>query len=339
MKRATISDVAAAAGVTKSTVSHALSGKRPVAPETRARIDRAIHDLGYQPHPVAQRLATGRSHTIGFLYPLYASEFSGLEMKFITGAATVINQADYVFALLTPPDRRGDNVATFMQRGLLDGVILMQVQLCDPRIEMLKRSGVPFVLIGRCLDNTGLTFIDLDIDLAITQCVEHLTALGHRHLAYLCLDDPDLGFAARANQAYAAACRRDDLPLVTPACDLTAESGAQVTAALLAERPETTALIVWNDLAAWGALQTLQGLGRRVPEDISLICFDLSTVANVVPLKPTVVDIRPREMAAEAARMLLAQLDAGEPAATQVLLEPKLIVGETTGPAPGRPNP
>jgi len=230
-------------------------------------------------------------------------------------------------------------VAAFMQSGLLDGVILMQVQLCDPRIETLKRSGIPFVLIGRCLDNTGLTFIDLDIDLAITQCVEHLTALGHRLLAYLCLDDPDLGFSARANRAYAAACGRSQLPLVTPTCDLTVESGAQVTAALLAERPETTALIVWNDLAAWGALQTLQALGRRVPEDVSLICFDLSTVANVVPLRPTVVDIRPREMAAEAARMLLAQLNASAPAQAQVLLEPKLVIGETTAPAPGRSAP
>ncbi len=332
MKRPTISDVAAYAGVTKSTVSHALSGKRPVAAKTRARIDQAIRSLGYQPHPVAQRLATGRSRTIGFVYPLYASEFSALEMKFIAGAAAVINQANYVFALLTPPDRRADSLTRFLQSGLLDGVILMQVQLHDPRVAILRRAEIPFVLIGRCFDNAGLTFIDLDIDLAISQCVEHLVALGHRHLAYLRLDDPDLGFAVRANQAYVAACRRYDLPIVASACALIPESGAQVAATLLDAHPETTALIVWNDLAAWGAMQAIQGHGLRIPADVSLICFDLSTVANIVPLRPTAVDIRPREMAAEAARMLLAQLAADATTPVQVLMEPRLIVGETTAP-------
>ena len=200
MKRATISDVAAHAGVTKSTVSHALSGKRPVAPETRERVDRAIQALGYRPNPVAQRLASGRSRTVGFVYPLYGPEFGGLEMKFIAGAAAVINQANYAFVLLTPPDRRADNLTRFIQSGLLDGVILMQVQMHDPRVELLKRTGPPFVLIGRCQDNTGLTFIDLDIAQGIHECVEHLVALGHRNLAYLRLADTELGFAARVRR-------------------------------------------------------------------------------------------------------------------------------------------
>jgi DNA-binding LacI/PurR family transcriptional regulator len=336
MKRATISDVAAFAGVTKSTVSHALSGKRPVSPETRARIDQAVQALDYHPHPVAQRLATGRSRAIGFVYPLYGPEFSGLEMKFIAGAASVINQANYAFVLLTPPERRADNLARFIQSGLLDGVILMQVRLQDPRVETLRWAGLPFVLIGRCQDNTGLTYIDLNIDQGIHQCVEHLAALGHRNLAYLRLADVELGFAARAAQAYETACQRYGLAAVMSACDLTTESGARATRDLLAQRPETTALIVWNDIAAWGAMQMARRLGRRVPDDLSLICFDRSTIANVISLQPTAIDIRPREMAAEAARMLLAQLEGDALAPAQVLMEPKLLVGETTAPIPPR---
>ena len=103
-----------------------------------------------------------------------------------------------------------------------------------------------------------------------------------------------------------------------------------MAAALLAKHPETTALIVWNDIAALGAAHAAQALGRRVPEDLSLICFDLSTVANMMPFKPTVVDIRPREMAAEAARMLIAQLEERGPSTAQVLVAPKLMDGETT---------
>ncbi len=339
MKRATISDVAAYAGVTKSTVSHALSGKRPVSAETRARIERAIEALNYRPHPVAQRLATGHSRAIGFVYPLYGPEFSGLEMKFIAGAASVINQADYAFVLLTPPDRRGDNLTRFIQSGLFDGVILMQVRLHDPRVEALRRVGLPFVLIGRCQDNAGLTFIDLDIDQALRLCVTHLVELGHRHLAYLRLDDPDLGFAVRAAQAYTAACQAHGLAVEMLACGLTAESGAQATAALLARRPEITGLIIWNDSAALGALQAAQASGRRVPADLSVICFDRSLIGHVTSLQPTAIDIRPREMAAEAARLLLAQLSAAAAAPAQVLLAPQLLVGETTAPLSVRAAP
>lgn len=336
MKRATIADVAAHAGVTKSTVSHALSGKRPVSAETRARIEQAIQTLGYHPHPVAQRLATGHGRAIGFVYPLYGPEFSGLEMKFIAGAASVVNQANYAFILLTPPDRRGDNLMRFVHSGLLDGVILMQVRLHDVRVEALQKTDMPFVLIGRCQDNAGLTFIDLDIDLALDRCVGYLAELGHRHLAYLHLDDPELGFSARATQAYAAACRARGLTAEMAACALAADSGADVTAELLARRPEISALIVWNDLAAWGAIQMARRLGRRVPEDLSVICFDRTTIANVMSLQPTAIDIRPREMAAEAARLLLAQLEGDGQAPAQILLEPQLLVGETTAPPPRR---
>lgn len=332
MKRATIADVAAYAGVTKSTVSHALSGKRPVSAETRARIEEAIRALGYRPHPVAQRLATGHSRAIGFVYPLYSPEFNGLEMKFIAGAASVINQSDYAFVLLTPPDRLGDNLMRFVQSGLFDGVILMQVRLHDARVEALRRADLPFVLIGRCQDNTGLTFIDLDINQALRLCVDHLAELGHRRLAYLHLDDPELGFAARAAQAYVAACRARGLAVEMVACDLSVDSGADVAADLLTQHPELTALIVWNDLAAWGAMQMARHLGRHVPENLSVICFDRTTIANVLSLQPTAIDIRPREMAAEAARLLLAQLEGKMQAPAQILLEPKLLAGETTAP-------
>jgi len=96
-KRTTIADVAERVGVSKSTVSHALSGKRPISEKTRERIFQVIEELGYQPHPVAQRLAGGQTRTIGFVFPLYSPQIAGLEMKFITGAANVINQADDAF--------------------------------------------------------------------------------------------------------------------------------------------------------------------------------------------------------------------------------------------------
>lgn len=334
MKRVTIADVAIRAGVTKSTVSHALSGKRPVSQETRRRINHAIEELGYQPNPVAQRLAGGRTRTIGFVYPLYVPQITGLEMKFISSAANVINQADYAFLLLTHSARSSDNLRRFVRSGLVDGFILMQVHMHDPRVEMLRQAGLPFVLVGRCADNSGLTYVDLDVKRAMSQCVNYLADLGHRSLAYLHQDDPDFGFVVRALQGFSAACEQHNLAASKQACGMLPEDGQIAMTTLLDQYPETTGVIAWTDTAAWGAVQAAVARGLQVPDSLSIICFDYSAISNLVPFQPTVVDIRAEEMAAQAARMLLALLEDDPLAETQILLDPKFVVGETTAPAP-----
>lgn len=333
MSRATIADVAARAGVTKSTVSHALSGKRPVAAETRQRIEQAIAELNFRPHPIAQRLATGRSQAIGFAYPLYAPQIAGYEMRFISAAANTVSQAGYAFILLAQPDRAGDALAPFFYSGLLDGVILMQVRQQDPRIAALESAGLPFVLIGQTANNTGLAYVDIDILAAMARCVAHLADLGHRHIACLHQDDPDFGYGARMLAGYRASCAAHGLAPVVRPCGLSIEGGQEAMHALLAEHPATTGVIVWNDLAAWGVSQAALATGRRIPADLSLICFDQSNIGNYLPFRPTVVDVHPEELARRAAEMLLAML-AGQAAGQGVLLSAGFTVGETTGPAP-----
>ena len=333
MARATIADVAARAGVTKSTVSHAISGKRPVAADTRLRIEQAIAELGFHPNPIAQRLAAGRSRAIGLVYPLYAPQIAGYEMRLISAAANTASQADYAFVLLTQVDRSGDALVPFFHSGLLDGVILLQVRRQDPRIEALKEVGLPFVLIGQTADNTGLAYVDVDIVAAMTRCVSHLADLGHRHIACLHQDDPEFGFGARVLAGYRTACAEHGISAVERPCGLSTESGLQAAAALLQEYPETTGVIVWNDLAAWGVNQAAVAAGLRVPADLSIVCFDQSNIADILPFRPTVVDVRPEELSRRAAEMLLAML-AGESEGEGVLLSPGFTVGKTSGPAP-----
>jgi DNA-binding LacI/PurR family transcriptional regulator len=333
MTRATIAHVAARAGVTKSTVSHALSGKRPVATGTRLRIEKAIAELGYHPNPIAQRLAEGRSRTIGFVYPLYTPQIAGYEMRFISAAANAVSQAGYAFVLLIQPDREGSVLEQFFGSGLLDGVVLLQVREHDSRIDALKEAGLPFVLVGRTADNTGLAYVDIDIIAAMTRCVSYFAELGHRQIACLHQDDPEFGFGARMLVGYRTACAAHDLSAVLRPCGLSTEGGQQAMEALLHDHPETTGVIVWNDLAAWGAYQAAHTAGRRVPDDLSIICFDQSNISNLVPFHPTVVDVRPEEMSRRAAEMLLAIL-AGESEGEGILLSPGFTEGETSGAAP-----
>ena len=335
MKRATISDVAALAGVSKSTVSHTFSGKRPISAETRRRVLHAASELGYRPDPVAQRLAGGQSQrTIGFAFPLFSPTISGLEMQFIASAANVANQADHSFVLLTHPHQQWARLERFVHSALIDGFILMQVYLHDARVEALRKQQVPFVLVGRCLDNDGLAFVDADVEDSMRQCVEHLAALGHRSIAYLHQDDADFGFAVRARCGFEAACQAQEVSFVLQPCDFSPESGMESLQLALAQHPQTTALIVWNDAAVWGVVEAAAELGLRIPQDLSLITFDYSATARLLPFQPTMVDIRAAEVAERATQMMIDLLASRFPKETQVLIKTQFVAGDSTAPAP-----
>lgn len=329
MKRVTILDVAAQAGVSKSTVSHALSGKRPISPATRQRIQQAIEDLGYQPNPVAQRLAGGQTKTIGYVFPLYAPHIAGLEMKFIASTANEINQADYAFMLLTHPADDVDSLRRFIASGLVDGFILMQVRLEDPRVDLLQQAGIPFVLVGRCADNQGFTYVDIDIDFAMQQCLAHLAVLGHQNIAYLYQDARDFGFVHRAQRAFLATGAANGMIVSAYPSRLSYESGATAMAMLLEQHPEVTAVLTWNNTVAWGAIDVAEANNRFIPKDLSIISFGHSGFTYPARIPLTVVDIHPEQLARKGARLLLSKLN-GSQSLDQILIEPSLIVREST---------
>jgi DNA-binding LacI/PurR family transcriptional regulator len=330
MKRITIADVAAKAGVSKSTVSHALSGKRPISIATRRRIQQAVDLLGYQPNPVAQRLAGGRTRTIGYVYPLFAPEIASLEMKFITSTANVINSADYALMMLTHPIHDVDSLQRFISSGLVDGFILMQAQLVDPRVELLQRTKTPFVLIGRCADNADIWYVDLDIGAAMNRCVTHLAELGHTSLAYLCQDNTEFGFAFRAQQEFTAACQTRHITSYRQPCGASEASANQAMQDLLQRHPDITGVIAWNSMAAWSAIQAAQSGGRTVPDNLSIITFGDSDLTPQTGMQLTVLDILPEEMAARAAQLLLAKLADETLPESQIQFTPDLIVRDST---------
>jgi DNA-binding LacI/PurR family transcriptional regulator len=298
------------------------------AERAEASLDEALQASA----PAAVEQTAPRSQTVGFVYPLYAPLITGLEMKFIANAANVINQANHAFLLLTHPERRPDNLQRFVQSGLLDGVILMQIRLHDPRVEVLQRSGVPFVLVGRCADNSGLAYVDADVDAAIAQCLDHLVGLGHRAIVLLHQNDPEFGFAARTLAAFTEGCQRHNLPILTRTCGMSVEAGQSAMEAMLGLHPEISAAIVWMDRAAWGAHEAAQVSGRRVPEDVSIVSIEMSLTAGFTPRSLTYVDIRAEEMASCAAHLLLDLLENHPLAERQMLVAPRFVLGDTTAP-------
>jgi DNA-binding LacI/PurR family transcriptional regulator len=126
--RPTINEVARRAGVAKTTVSHAISGNRPVAPATRARIFKAMHDLRYSPSPIARRLAGIPSHTIALVLPLASPTIADVEVRYIASIGAVVNQHGYTFLTLTAPQVNVDDLRQIVYSGPVDGVLLMRIQ-------------------------------------------------------------------------------------------------------------------------------------------------------------------------------------------------------------------
>jgi DNA-binding LacI/PurR family transcriptional regulator len=332
MARATIEDVAKRAGVTKSTVSHALSGKRPVSGGTRRRIDEAIAALGYRPNPVAQRLAAGRSGAIGFVYPLTGQEPEGSLAGILAAVSGVVSPAGFALVLFAQPHTHAEELQPCLESGLLDGVILAQMQMEDARVRALREAGLPFVMMGRTADNGGSSFVDVDVDAAVEECVGRLVELGHARIAFLHREARESAEASRALQAYERACARRRLRIHAPPCLHTPADARTVATSALNQWPDVTALIVSGDLAAWGAYQAAQDLARDIPDDLSLVCLGKTRASSMLPFEPAAVDLRPVRQAEQAVAMLLDLLGDTGNGERQVLLEPCWLSGETLAP-------
>ncbi len=335
-RRVTIQDVAERAGVAKTTVSHAISGKRPVAPDTRDRVFAAVRELNFRPNPIARRLAGGSGRAVALVYPLASPSLSAVELRFINSIAEVVNRSEYTFLTWSSPHVELGDLQHMILSGLVDGIILMRINMVDARVDLLKREGVPFVLIGRTADNNGLAFVDLDSVAAMDMALDHLVRLGHQRIAFIHPDETDFGFSHRLVEGHRRACERRGLAILAEPAALSDEAGYRAMLALLKRHPELTAVVIWSDVVAVGAIRALQERNQMIPADISLISFDRSDQLRLVSSELTIIDTRAEDVGAGAARLLLDILDGHMPERRQVLVAPRMIVGQSTGPCQTR---
>lgn len=328
----TIADIAHAAGVSVSTVSRILNNKPDVAEGTRQRVQAIIAELGFTPHAQAQRLAAGRSRAIALLFP--DAQLSLMREEFILGAAKAASDAAYTFYLMTSDLTRHQLVA-LCRSALADGIILMEIHLRDWRVSYLKRLGFPFVIIGRCGNNKGISFVDMDFEQGIAQAVEHLANLGHRKIALLTYSDEvyesGYGPAVRSRDSYVQTCERLGLPtIIAPANDARSQL-AEATDALLNRHPDLTAIISMHGDTTIGVYRALEGRNLRVPADVSVIAFITHRAAELFTPPLAAIDFPAYDFGYQAGRMLIAQLE-GLGGVAHVLPPPQLVLRESVAP-------
>jgi len=332
----TIAEVAQAAGVSVSTVSRILNNKPDVAEKTRQRVQQVIEDLGFTPHVQAQRLAAGKSRTIALLYPVDYIEFTRQEMGFISGVGKAFGEADFFLNLITTPITER-NLRNLYRSGQADGVILMEVDMDDWRVNTLREWNYPFVMIGRSADNTGLQFVDLDQENVVITAFDHLVELGHQQIGFLAfpeiLVDRGYGAAVRSMRGYKKACEKHDL---TPTClqvDLTIQTLFESTLSLLEKQPGITAIVTFEGSTTVGVIRALQELGRAIPDDFSVVTVTTEQTAKLISPPLTYINFPSFDLGYRAAQMLANILNKQPLEVSQIVLPPQLIAGKSTGPA------
>ena len=330
----TIDDVARAAGVSTSTVSYVLSGKRPISAPTRDRVERSISDLGYHPHAGARALASSRTAVVGLVAPLRVDVDVNVIMQFVAGVVTTARSYDHDVLLLTQDDPAG--VARVAGSSMVDGLIMMDIESHDPRVAVLGRLRQPAVLIGLPRDPGDLACVDLDFEAAASAAVEHLAALGHQHVALIgsprSVLERRTSYAERMRRGFARTAAERGLGAVAVSCESSHAGAVAAVDEVLARLPAVTGLVVHNEAALAGVVASLQARGLELPDDVSVVAVCPLDVAVGQPLALTAVDIPARTIGRVAVEMLMARLD-GPRAAETRLLPPVLTHRLSTGPA------
>ncbi len=331
-----IGEIARRSGVSRSTVSYALSGKRAVSEATRQRIQQVIDEVGYRPNAAARALKEGRTRTIGLVIPPATARMTFMQLDFVGAVMEAAAHAD-LDVLLSPSggdhDRFFERIVTGRR---VDGVILMEIRMADDRVERLRSNGTPFVTIGRTARPRGTCWVDIDYAVLVRQCVDHLADLGHRDIALINrsaeLFASGYGPACRAREGFRKALARRDLAGAEFHCGDNAQAGGRCVEEILLSRPMTTAIVTINEAALPGVRHALDRAGLASPDRFSITGIVARHWAEQFHPRLTAIDLPAEEMGATAVRFLVERI--AHPAADPVhkLLRPPISLRGSTGP-------
>jgi DNA-binding LacI/PurR family transcriptional regulator len=261
-------------------------------------------------------------------------------MELISGVEAELSARGYALALQVVADV--DAEISVYQRWWaerrVDGVLVCDLRVEDPRIAVLEALELPTVVIGAPFGSGALVSVWSNDAAAVTEAVEYLATLGHRHIARVG-GLPDLLHTAVRTEAFEDVCRRLGIaPAVTISTDYTGEEGARATRRLLSSRDRPTAIVYDNDVMAIAGLAVAHEMGLSVPGDVSLVAWDDSVLCQLVHPPLTALSRDIPAYGAHAVRELL-EVTSGRPATSIEDEPPHLIPRGTTAPPARRTAP
>jgi DNA-binding LacI/PurR family transcriptional regulator len=217
----------------------------------------------------------------------------------------------------------------------------MEIKMHDPRVELLRRQGFPFAMIGHREDNEGISFVDVDFHDATSEALRYLAGLGHQRIAFLGaserLRDAGYGPAIRSYAAFTQTVGHLGLEGSWHTCEANPRAAYTLLHELLRTESDVTAVVTAHHEANGGIIQAALELGLRIPEDLSIVAITSPRQAETFTPSLTTMDFPASEMGRLGAELLIRQLEAkgGEVEPIHRLLRAELAVRRSTGPAPG----
>jgi LacI family transcriptional regulator len=308
--RVTIKQVAAHAGVSETTVSHVLSGNRPVAASTQERVRKAVQEVGYRPSTVARSLRNQRSMTVSLIIPDLTDPFYTVLAR---GLADQLDGAGYR-VIVCNTDAERDREQDFIDDALdrhVDGIAMTSHHLATAEVQRVIDLGVPIVCMGESIDHPSVDRVMTDSEQGAWEATRHLLARGATRIAVIAgsrdlNNDRIKGYRSALRSVGQRVSRK-----LVGYGDWTREGGREAMLKLLTVAGSIDAVFCGNDLMAIGAMDALRELRIAIPDDVALIGFDdIEAAALVRPALTTIAN--PAYDSGVAAGRLLQQRMLGE---------------------------
>lgn len=332
-RRATINDVARAAGVSRQTVSNVVRGRGRLAAATRERVVTAIEALGYKPHTGAASLRSGRTYRIAYPIPgaeLQPSNVVMLEfLQFLMAAA---RERKHQVLVIGSYGEGLEAIEEPVRTKSVDGFVLAAMANPDPRVAFLTERQVPFACFGRTAPGMPQHWVDIDNRAAIREMTEHALARGHTRIAFFGYD-PQGGWDLEREAGYREVMAAASLP-VTLVRTTMAPADVDATVTDLLRPPDRpTAIITGSDLLAAACYAAASRAGLRIGADLAVTGFDGSVISRILVPALTTVAMPMAELARRLVDRIISEVDGASDDRGEVLAT-TLVWGESLSACP-----
>ena len=314
----TISDVAKLAGVSPSTVSRVISNSPRISDSTKEEVLRCMDELGYYPNAIARSLAKKKTGNIGLVVPNRAEDillnpFFPEALRGIIKAATNTGY-DILLSTNNGLENELTSIKNLINASKVDGIVLMSSKVDDESIVYLTNKDFPFSIIGSPYRiDEGINYVDNDNFMAAYELTKYLASMGKKNFAMIA-GDPSLMVTKMRIQGYKQAIEEFDLDFKEGNLFIGTfdeETGYKYGKEILELEPRPDALIVTDDLVAFGAIQILENVNIKIPEDIAIASFNNSVLSRYSQTPFTSVDVNAHDLGFESINLLVEAIEKG----------------------------
>lgn len=331
-------DVARKAGVSGATVSRVFNDPDCVSAETREKVMNAAHELNYHPNVIASNFVKGISGNIGVVMP-YIPNVHIFSVYYFSEILSGIGEAlaEYGYDLVlffNKPDNEGRNdYSRYFKGKKVDGCILLGTHRDDIGLLELRKTRHKFCLINNYIENSSISFVDVDNVYGSYEAVSHLIKLGHRNIAFL--NGPSCYSNSIDRRAgYLKALKEHNIPVKDEFFiegNYGKKSGYNASEKIIKLKNMPTAVFAANDRMAAGLMQGLREKGVRIPQDIAVTGYDDADIATIVEPQLTTVRIPFFELGRRCVDEFIKIINNECREKFDVFIKPELIIRESSG--------